>query len=145
MTQLTVSTTINTPLTLVYEALWNPVHIMHWCHAGPDWHCPKAIGGEPKVGETFTTTYAAKDGSFAFDLVGRYDIVEPQNRLLYTIGEMKEFFLPAGREVEVLFETTPEWVRVTEIFDAEDVHSHEMQIAGWGAILENLRKYCETL
>jgi hypothetical protein len=36
-------------------------------------------------------------------------------------------------------------VRVTEVFDAEEINPHEMQIAGWSAILENLKKYVESL
>jgi hypothetical protein len=61
------------------------------------------------------------------------------------MGEMKEFFLDAGRTVQVQFEETPEWVRVTEVFDAEDIHPHDMQIAGWSAILENFKKHAESL
>jgi hypothetical protein len=31
------------------------------------------------------------------------------------------------------------------MFDAEDIHSTEQQIEGWQMILENLRKYVESL
>jgi hypothetical protein len=61
------------------------------------------------------------------------------------MGEMKEYFLDAGRQVEITFEETPEGIQVTEVFDAEDINSPEMQIAGWQAILENLRTYTEKL
>ncbi len=61
------------------------------------------------------------------------------------MGEMKEYFLDAGRVVEVIIEETPEGVKITETFDAEDVHSHDMQLAGWQAILDNFKKYTETL
>jgi hypothetical protein len=47
--------------------------------------------------------------------------------------------------VEVILEETPEGVKITETFDAEDIHPLDMQIAGWTAILENFRKYTETL
>lgn len=50
MTQLTVSITINAPLEKVWEAFWKPEHIVHWCFASDDWHCPRAVGEEPKVG-----------------------------------------------------------------------------------------------
>jgi uncharacterized protein YndB with AHSA1/START domain len=145
MPKLTVSTTINAPLSTVWEGLWKPEHIVNWSFASDDWHCPRAVGEEPKVGGIFTNTFAAKDGSFSFDLTGQYTLVEPMNRLSYTMGEMKEFFLDAGRMVEVTLEKTSEGVRVTEIFDAEEIHPYEMQIAGWSAILENLKKYTETL
>ena len=145
MSKLTVSITINAPLSTVWGVFWKPEHIVHWCFASPDWHCPKALGEEPKVGGIFTNTFAAKDGSFQFDFTARYDIVEPMSRIAYTMGEMKEYFLDAGRQVEITFEETPEGVKLTEIFDAEDIHSPEMQIAGWQAILENLRTYTEKL
>lgn len=63
----------------------------------------------------------------------------------YTMGEMKEYFLPAGRVVEVTFEETELGVKITEVFDAEDIHNTEMQIAGWQAILGNFKKYVESL
>jgi uncharacterized protein YndB with AHSA1/START domain len=88
---------------------------------------------------------AAKDGSFQFDFSARYDVVEPMTRLVYTMGEMKEYFLDAGRQVEVLLEETSEGIKLTEIFDAEDVHSADMQIAGWQSILGNFKKYTESL
>lgn len=144
MTKLTVSTTVNAPLEKVWEAFWRPEHIVHWCFASDDWHCPKAVWEEPKVGKIFTNTFAARDGSFSFDLTGQYDKVEPMKRIIYTMGEMKEYFLPAGRSVEVNFEETPLWTKVSEIFDAEEIHSHEQQIAGWQAILDNFKKYIES-
>lgn len=69
------------------------------------------------------------------------------------MGEMKEYFLPAGRQVEVLLsplllgESKGEvpCVQITETFDAEDIHSAGQQIEGWQAILENLKKYVESL
>lgn len=143
MSKLTVSVTINAPLATVWDTMTNPIHIVHWCFASPDWHCPKAIGEGPKVDGVFTNTFAAKDGSFQFDFTARYDVVEPMTRLIYTMGEMREYFLDAGRQVEVIFEETPDGIKITEIFDAEDIHSDEMQIAGWSAILENLRIYTE--
>lgn len=117
---------------------------MHWNFASDDWHCPKAIGEEPKVGGIFTNTFAAKDESFSFDLTGQYDEVIPHEKIVYTMGEMKEYFLDAGRKVTVTFAEQADGILVTEIFDAEDIHSHEMQIAGWQAILENFRSYVEA-
>lgn len=58
---------------------------------------------------------------------------------------MKEYFLDAGRVVDVTLEETPEGIKITEVFDAEDIHSEEMQIAGWQMILENYKKYVESI
>ncbi len=156
MSKLTVSTTINAPLETVYEALWNPEHIVHWGFAdAATWHCPWAKGEEPKVGGVFTTRMEARDGSFGFDLTAQYTEVTPLKSMSYTLGEMREYFLDAGRVVDITLElvsTPPERgdtggfsVKVTETFDAEEIHPHEMQIAGWNAILENLKKYTESL
>ncbi|MBC7498198.1 SRPBCC domain-containing protein [Candidatus Gracilibacteria bacterium] len=146
MTRLTVLTIINAPIATVWDALWNPIHIVHWGFAdAATWHCPWAKGSEPKVGEVFTTRMEARDGSFGFDLTAKYTEVTPMQSMSYTLGEMKEYFLDAGRIVDVTLEDTPEGVKITEVFDAEDIHPAEMQIAGWTAILENLKKHVENL
>ena len=146
MPKLTVSTTINAPLETVWNALWNPEHIVHWGFADEaTWHCPWAKGETPQVGGIFTTRMEARDGSFGFDLTAQYTAVDPMKSMSYTLGEMKEYFLDAGRVVDVTLTETPEGVVVTEVFDAEDIHPTEMQIAGWTAILENLRKHVEAL
>ena len=146
MTRLTVSTTISAPLETVWNALWNPEHIVHWAFADEaTWHCPWAKGEAPQVGGIFTTRMEARDGSFGFDLTAQYTEVTPMKSMSYTLGEMKEYFLDAGRVVDVTLEETPEGVKVTEVFDAEDTHPAEMQIAGWSAILGNLKKHVESL
>lgn len=87
----------------------------------------------------------ARDGSFGFDLTAQYTEVTPLKSMSYTLGEMKEYFLDAGRVVDITLTETPEGIQITEVFDAEDIHPAEMQIAGWSAILENLKKYAESL
>jgi uncharacterized protein YndB with AHSA1/START domain len=87
----------------------------------------------------------ARDGSFGFDLSGKYTTVVDRESLVYTIGEMKEYFLPAGRVVETSLHDTGSGICVTQIFDAEDIHPHDMQVAGWQSILENMRTYTENI
>lgn len=157
MSKLTVSTTINAPIEKVWDALWNPIHIVGWCFASDDWHCPKAIWEEPKVWGIFTNTFAAKDGSFSFDFTAKYDVVEPMKYIKYTMGEMKEYFLDAWRQVEITLEELPcppvkgggeaggFCTKVTEVFDAEELHPAEMQIQWWSAILANLKKHVEWI
>lgn len=87
----------------------------------------------------------ARDGSFGFDLTAQYTEVTPMKSVSYTLGEMREYFVNAGRVVDITFEETPEWVKIAETFDAEDTNSEEMQITGWQMILENLKKYAESL
>lgn len=146
MSKLTVSITINAPIEQVWDALWNPTHITHWAFADEaTWCCPWAKWEEPKVGGIFTTRMEARDGSFGFDLTAQYTEVTPLRSMSYTLGEMQEYFLDAGRVVDITLEETPEGIKITEVFDAEDIHPAEMQIAGWSAILENLKKYVESL
>lgn len=146
MTRLTVSTSVKAPLETVWNALWNPEHIIHWGFADEaTWHCPWAKWEEPTVGGIFTTRMEARDGSFGFDLTAKYTEVTPLKSMSYTLGEMKEYFLDAGRVVDVTLTETPEGIKITETFDAEDIHPEEMQIAGWSAILGNFKKHVEWL
>ncbi len=111
----------------------------------------------------------ARDGSFGFDLTAQYTEVTPMKSMSYTLGEMKEYFLDAGRVVDITLTPQPspqgdgvlvpftfsegegargwggEVILITQTFDAEDINPEEMQIAGWSAILENFRKYVEIL
>jgi uncharacterized protein YndB with AHSA1/START domain len=109
MPKLTVSIVVNAPLETVWNAMWNPEHITHWAFADEaTWFCPWAKGEEPKVDGVFTTRMEARDGSFGFDLTAKYTEVTPMKSMSYTLGEMKEYFLDAGRVVDVTFEETPE-------------------------------------
>lgn len=89
----------------------------------------------------------AKDGSFGFDLVGQYTSVNPINSFSYVLGsyERDADFISAGRVVDVTFEQTDNWIVVTQVFDAEDVHSSEQQTQGRQMILENFKKHVEAM
>jgi hypothetical protein len=50
-----------------------------------------------------------------------------------------------GRTVKINFNSEGNKTHVTETFDAENMHSIEMQKAGWQAILDNFKKYTEGL
>jgi len=133
---ITVSTVIASPISSVWDCFVNPQHVIHWNQASDDWHCPKAVS-DLKVGGIFTYTMAAKDGSVSFDLWGTFDEIQDCSVLSYTLGD--------GRKVRVTFHEEGEQVIVTEVFDPEQVHSEELQRAGWQAILDSFRAYCESL
>ena len=134
-TSITVETTIQAPVEKVW-AYWNePNHITQWCHASPDWHAPHAEN-DLREGGKFTTTMAAKDGSFSFDFGGEYTFVETNKLLEYTMGD--------GRKVSVNFQTQGNATHVVETFDAENTHSAEMQKTGWQAILDSFKNYVES-
>jgi uncharacterized protein YndB with AHSA1/START domain len=79
----------------------------------------------------------AKDGSVGFAFSGTYEEVVTNARIVYRLED--------GRQVIVSFEDADEGVTVTEIFDAEQVNSLELQEKGWQSILDNFKRYTERL
>lgn len=142
---LTVSTSIYAPLEKVRDAWTQPEHITQRNHAWDDRHCPTATN-DLRIGGTFSYNMAAKDGSFSFDYVGMYTQLEDKKLIAYTLGEMKEYFIDAGRKVSIMFvDENCGTVKVTETFDPEEVHSLELQQQGRQAILDNFKKHVESL
>lgn len=133
---ITVETVVNASLETVWNAWSAPEHITQWCHASDDWHAPYAEN-DLRTGGGFKTTMAAKDGSFSFDFGGTYSVVKPHELIEYGMGD--------GRQVSVRFRPEKEGVKVTEKFEAEDTNPPEMQQNGWQAILDNFKKYTESL
>lgn len=131
---LTVSTTIHASIAKVWD-YWNlPEHIKQWCSASDDWHVPDAENDLREGGE-FTTTMAARDGSFSFDFNGIYtNIIEHQ---------LIEYRLSDGRKVSITFKEKNNAVEIIESFEAETENSEVMQQAGWQAILDNFKAYAE--
>ena len=132
---ITVHTTVNAPLAKVWNHWTQPEHIMQWNNASDDWHTPKATN-DLQAGGKFSYTMAAKDGSMSFDFEGTYTAVQEHQNIEYHIID--------GRKVQITFETTPEGVLITESFEPETVHPHDMQRQGWQSILDNFKKYTES-
>ena len=133
---ITVKTVINAPITKVWECWNKPEHITGWAFASNDWEAP-AAENDLREGGRFKTVMAAKDKSSSFDFTGTYTAVKD--------NELVEYDMDDGRHVKVGFVETPEGVKVTEIFDPENENSLEMQRSGWQAILDNFKKYVESL
>ncbi|HEY1199662.1 MAG TPA: SRPBCC family protein [Niastella sp.] len=132
---ITVQSTVNAPVEKVWKYWSDPAHITQWCQASDDWHAPHAEN-DLRTGGKFSTTMAAKDGSFSFDFGGIYDNVEEHKLIEYTLGD--------GRKVSIVFTAKGDQTEVVETFDMENTHSEEMQRGGWQAILDNFRKYTEA-
>jgi len=133
---ITVETTVKAPIEKVWAAWGEPKHIMQWCHASDDWHAPYA-DNDLRTGGKFKTTMAAKDGSFSFDFGGVYDNVEKHKLIEYKIED--------GRNVKIAFSSNGNETKVVETFDPESQNPIEMQRGGWQAILDNFKKYTESL
>ncbi|WP_324325242.1 SRPBCC family protein [Flavobacterium sp.] len=132
---ITVRISTKEKLEKVWDYFTKPEHIVNWCFASDDWHAPKAEN-DLRTGGTFSTTMAAKDGSFSFEFGGTYDEVIPLKRYTYTMGD--------GRKVTVKFDMMDGAVIVTENFEPEQQNPLDMQRGGWQAILENFKKYLEN-
>jgi uncharacterized protein YndB with AHSA1/START domain len=133
---ITVETIVNAPVEKVW-ACWNePQHIMKWCQASDDWHAP-AAENDVRTGGKFKTTMAAKDGSFSFDFGGTYTQVQPNKVIDYVMDD--------GRKVHIEFSVNGKETKVVETFEAESENPVEMQRGGWQAILDNFKKYTESV
>lgn len=132
---ITIETTVNSDINNVWKHFNEPESIKGWAFANEDWHAP-ASENDLRVGGSFKTTMAAKDGSFSFDFGGVYNEVRTNERIAYTLGD--------GRKVTIDFAPVGDAVKVTETFDPEAENSEELQRAGWQAILDNFRKYAES-
>lgn len=129
---IAVRTSIDATVEKVWDFFTQPEHITKWNFASDDWHCPKAENSL-QVGGAFKYAMASKDEPIAFDFEGTYEAIEIHKRIIYKIAD--------GRKVIVKFDVLDEKVILTEIFEPENVHSHELQRNGWQAILDNLKKH----
>lgn len=133
--KITVAATVDAPIEKVWDFWSAPEHITKWCQASEDWHAPHAENNL-RTGGKFTTTMAAKDGSFSFDFGGEYTHVELHKKMAYKMDD--------GRQVSVTFTGNGNQTHISETFDAETQNPEEMQRGGWQAILDNFKKYTET-
>ena len=79
----------------------------------------------------------AKDGSFGFDFEAVYDEITPEKSFTYT--------MPDSRVVQVTFQSKEASTHIKIVFDAEKENPIEMQKDGWQSILNNFKKYSESI
>jgi Uncharacterized protein conserved in bacteria len=132
---ITVQSTVAAPVTKVWEYWTMPEHIKNWNSASDEWHCPRAEN-DLQPGGAFSFAMAAKDGSFSFDFQGVYQTVLP--------NQIIEYITMDGRKVSISFQETSGGTHIVETFEAENMNPHEMQRAGWQAILDHFKRYVES-
>lgn len=132
---ITVATTVNTSVQKVWAYFTQPQHITQWNQASPDWHCPKAEN-DLRIAGKFSSTMAAKDGSFSFDFWGIYDDILENELIMYTMGD--------GRKATITFASNGDVTEVVTNFEPEQENSLELQQGGWQAILNSFKNYTET-
>jgi uncharacterized protein YndB with AHSA1/START domain len=133
-TNITIETTVKSPIEKVWELWTEPKHITQWCAASNDWHAPYAENDLRTDGK-FKTTMAARDGSVSFDFEGVYTSVQPYKVIEYAIVD--------GRKVKIIFSRHGSETKITETFEAENINSIELQRGGWQSILDNFKAYAE--
>jgi uncharacterized protein YndB with AHSA1/START domain len=134
-TVITVQTIIKAPLDLLWKFWTTPKDIVRWNNASDDWHTTRAEN-DLRVGGSFNYRMEAKDGSIGFDFEGVYDKVIINKQIEYTIGD--------GRKVKIVFNALDNKTEIKETFEAENVHSIEIQHDGWQSILDNFKNYVEV-
>ena len=120
----------------VWQFFNQPEHITNWNFASDDWSCPRAEN-DLRVGGRLCARMEAKDGSVGFDFEAIYDEVIDGSRIAYTMTD--------GRQAQTTFEDVADSTKVTTRFDAEAINPADMQRAGWQAILDNFKKYAESV
>ena len=133
---IVITALVNNTLKKTWECYTQPQHITKWNFAIDEWQCPTATN-ELKVGGKYSARMEAKDGSFGFDFEAIYDEVEEYKKLAYTMLD--------GRKATITFEQIDKHIKVEITFDAESENPIEIQRDGWQAILNNFKKYTETL
>ena len=133
---VSISTTVNAPIEIVWDAWTSPKHITKWNFASDEWLCPSATN-DLQTGGTFNYRMESKDGSMGFDFGGTYTKIERHQSISYKLAD--------DRTVRIEFTTNGASTSITEYFDAEDEHSGEQQRDGWQAILDNFKSYTESL
>ena len=134
-TMITITAEVNAPVAKAWKYWTSPEHITQWNHASDDWHCPKAEN-DVRAGGNFSSTMAAKDGSFSFDFSGVHNEVVTHKIIASTMGD--------GRKMYLSFEEKDGKTLVTESFEAESMNSLKLQRDGWQAILNNFKHHTES-
>jgi uncharacterized protein YndB with AHSA1/START domain len=134
---ITVEATINASVQKAWECWTEPKHITQWYFASDDWHAPFAEN-DLRIGGVFVSRMEAKDKSFGFDFGGTYNAVKTHELISYEING-------DNRKVKITFDGDANSTKVIETFEAETENPVEMQQAGWQAILNNFKKYVESL
>lgn len=133
--KIKVQSIINSTIEKVWDFYNKPEHIMKWNNASADWHTTKAEN-DLKAGGKFMYRMEARDGSEGFDFEGTYDEVVEYSSISYTMTDARKV------SIKMIYEGAKTKIEV--LFDPETENTHELQRAGWQAILDNFKQYVES-
>ena len=134
---VTITRVLKAPIALVWEAMTEPKHLVHWYHADEDWTTPFAemdmkVGGKIRIG------FGSPDGKNDFVFTGTFTEVTPPKFMAYAIDD--------GRAVTTrLTELGPKQTKLEVTFALETTFSEEQQRDGWTKMYVHLDQYLATL
>jgi uncharacterized protein YndB with AHSA1/START domain len=134
---ITINRVIDAPRSLVFEAMIDPKHLVHWFHASDDWSTPYAKT-DPKKGGKFDIGFAGPDGKLAFAFEGEFTEVTPPSKLTYVIGDGRPVIITLG-------EAGKNKTNLEVILALENTNPEAQQREGWTEMFINLGKYLATL
>lgn len=117
--------------------MWNEEsHILNLYYATEDWECSSAVN-DLNPGGKFSYHMNAKDNSMGFDFAGTNEEIEENYYISYVLED--------NRRSEIKFESDGASTNIVQSFEAETSSDLEMQRMGWQAILNNFKKYAESI
>lgn len=131
---ITIKTSVNAPIDIVWKHLTDPSSITKWNAASADWHTTEA-SSDLRTGGKLSCRMEAKDGSAGFDFNATYSRITPPTELHYTLDD--------GRSVSTTLSHEGGSTLITQTFDPESENPIEMQRQGWQAILNNFKLFVE--
>ncbi|MFS4448245.1 SRPBCC domain-containing protein [Maribacter sp. 2307UL18-2] len=134
--RITVQTVVQSDLDSAWEFWTKPEHIMNWNFASDEWCCPAATN-DLKPGGAFRWRMELRQKKVGFDFIGTYDRIVAKKHISYHI--------PCKRRVDIEFIEQNQEVVIRKTFDLEEVNTNERQREGWQAILDNYKKYVESI
>lgn len=134
--KIKVQVTVKGNIDKIWKLWTSPNDIMQWNNASDDWHTTKA---EIQLieGGKFLYRMEAKDESVGFDFAGVYDTIIANKLIAYTLED--------SRKVGIHFSSKENETTIIQTFEAETENTLELQQFGWQAILNNFKKYAETI
>ena len=144
MQKITINTTIQVPITNVYNSYLDAEDNKQWNTAGGGWTTGKTTI-DAKVGGRWSTEYISPDGTNDFVFGGTYTEIIPNQKIAYAMNPVDKPISPEDRRVEVLFAEVEigKSTQVTVIFDPENENAIAFQKAGWQNILNNFKQFIE--
>lgn len=132
---ITIEAIIAAPISKVWTLYNAPEHIKQWNTASEDWHTT-ASTVDLREGGQFSSRMEAKDGSMGFDFAGTFTKIVEHELIEYTFGD---------RKATIQFADSEDGVKLGITFEAETIYPIEQQQQGWQAILNNFKRYVESL